>query len=143
MNIHPTSGGDAPLYTPEKPSFLNVFTTQSSGPANWEDFEVWRRTLIVSKLVKVSNRLSNELVQSYGWPTVSFATPEPTPATKPLYALAFSGELMSLVVGPVEACCWPAVLRVADMNSIYVQGAPDQGCIMLKRSIINDTPERR
>lgn len=54
MNIHPTSGGVAPLYRPAKPSFRMVCARHCIGPLNWLLFEVCRRTLIVSK----------------GWPTV-------------------------------------------------------------------------
>jgi len=32
MNIHPTNGGEAPLYSPLTPSFLTVCSRQSNGP---------------------------------------------------------------------------------------------------------------
>lgn len=54
MNIHPTSGGVAPLYKPANPSFLTVWTRHCRGPENRARSEVWRRTLIVSN----------------GWPTL-------------------------------------------------------------------------
>jgi len=34
INIHPTNGGVAPLYSPRTPSFCIVFLRQSIGPAN-------------------------------------------------------------------------------------------------------------
>jgi hypothetical protein len=57
INIHPTRGGVAPLYRPEKPSFLTVWERHWRGPENLAASEVCRRTLIVSK----------------GWPTRSIS----------------------------------------------------------------------
>ena len=48
MNIHPTSGGVAPLYSPAKPSFLNVCIRQSTGPRKRDVSVVCSLTLIVS-----------------------------------------------------------------------------------------------
>jgi hypothetical protein len=49
MNIHPTSGGVAPLYSPCGPSLLSVCIRQSSGPLNCDICDVCNLTLIVSK----------------------------------------------------------------------------------------------
>jgi len=53
MNIHPTRGGEAPLYSPRTPSLRRVRVRHSRGPVKREAVVVCRRTLIVSK----------------GWPT--------------------------------------------------------------------------
>jgi hypothetical protein len=58
MNIHPTSGGVAPLYSPVTPSFLTVCSRQSNGPRNCETSVVCNRTLTVSN----------------GWPTAIFSS---------------------------------------------------------------------
>ena len=50
MNIQPTSGGLAPLYSPLNPSLPTVVKRQSSGPLNLADVEVCMRTLTVSNL---------------------------------------------------------------------------------------------
>ena len=86
MNIHPTSGGEAPLYIPATPSFRIVFNKQSRGPLNCADVDVCKRTLIVSKLALFSKitYCHGAAKSTYGCPTLSFAIPEPTPATKPL-----------------------------------------------------------
>jgi hypothetical protein len=49
MNIHPTSGGVAPLYSPAKPSFLNVCIRQSTGPRKCDFSVVCSLTFTVSK----------------------------------------------------------------------------------------------
>ena len=48
MNIHPTSGGVAPLYIPFTPSFFSVCVRQSMGPRKCVASVVWSRTLMVS-----------------------------------------------------------------------------------------------
>jgi hypothetical protein len=55
INIHPTRGGVAPLYSPKKPSFRTVIRRHWRGPEKRVVELVCRRTLIVSK----------------GWPTIS------------------------------------------------------------------------
>lgn len=50
MTIHPTSGGEAPLYNPFTPSFRTVCSVQSNGPLKCPSLLVWRRTLTVSNL---------------------------------------------------------------------------------------------
>lgn len=49
MNIHPTSGGVAPLYRPVKPSLRRVVRRQSRGPRNCVEVVVWSLTFTVSK----------------------------------------------------------------------------------------------
>lgn len=48
MNIHPMSGGVAPLYSPVTPSCLTVCIKQSTGPRKCDLSVVCIRTLMVS-----------------------------------------------------------------------------------------------
>jgi hypothetical protein len=101
MNIHPTSGGVAPLYSPLNPSFRRVWRRQSTGPLKCDLSVVCRRTLMVSNLERsVRGGLSGRAGRAHGCPTTtvstqhlklrsglvpeSFAMPEKTPPTKPL-----------------------------------------------------------
>lgn len=67
MNIHPTSGGVAPLYSPLIPSLWMVLRRQSSGPAKWLGGEVCRRTLMVSKLFVIHQTDWGWLLHLWGW----------------------------------------------------------------------------
>lgn len=71
--IQPTSGGDAPLYSPRTPSLRTVCSTQSSGPRKCVVSEVCRRTLTVSKLRGLSavQNAGPGTGIAHGWPTVN------------------------------------------------------------------------
>jgi hypothetical protein len=49
MNIHPTSGGVAPLYNPGTPSFRMVWRRHWRGPEKRAELEVCNLTFNVSK----------------------------------------------------------------------------------------------
>lgn len=53
--IHPTSGGEAPLYNARTPSFRTVCNVQSNGPLKCASLLVCKRTLTVSNLFSKSN----------------------------------------------------------------------------------------
>ena len=72
MNIHPISGGVAPLYSPLTPSDLMVLCRQSRAPWNW--VLVCNRTFRVSKLRHGQWRFlfessSDSIMETYGCPT--------------------------------------------------------------------------
>ena len=87
MNIHPTSGGVAPLYSPANPSFLKVCMRQSTGPRKCDISVVCRRTFIVSNgwptIFFISNPANVYCERVLGYVPDSFAMPLKTPPTKP------------------------------------------------------------